>query len=155
METKENIITLSLGKTKNGEAILTSENFGDFAEKKIQEYNESPIPKNNKGNPMYAKITRTKIRAILDLVNKVYNRVMYLDSETLTSEQVADIAYIKVKIAYEAGRDAGVKDFIEATGLMKPINSILNRKQKADFLLYARYVESLVAYFKYYGGKDN
>lgn len=54
-------------------------------------------------------------------------------------------------MAYEAGREDAVKGFLEATGLMKAIDELHSYEQ---FLLFCRYAESLVAYFKFYGGKD-
>ena len=54
-------------------------------------------------------------------------------------------------MAYEAGRESAVKSFFEKAHLMGMLDSVLTYDQ---FLLYCRYAESLVAYFKYYGGKD-
>ena len=59
--------------------------------------------------------------------------------------------YLRVKMAYEAGRDSAVKEFLEKTHLMETVRHIVTYEQ---FLLYCRYAESLVAYFKFYGGKD-
>jgi CRISPR-associated protein Csm2 len=55
-------------------------------------------------------------------------------------------------MAYEAGREQVVKEFLNKTYLMIAVDTIKNYEQ---FLLYCRYAESLVAYFKFYGGEDN
>ena len=142
---------------------IDTSDFGNFAQNRIIEYNEEVLERE--------RITKTKIRGILDLVNKIYNRVMYNPRDTLSEEEIADIAYLKVKLAYECSREESsvrcshprrmncdckkiTKKFIEKTFLMNPIDEIIKSGSKDQFLLYARYVESLVAYFKYYGGKD-
>ena len=60
----------------------------------------------------------------------------------------------KVKIAYESGREPVVKDFIQRTAFTAAITDVMNQRTRESFLLFARYVESLIAYFKFYGGKD-
>lgn len=95
-----------------------------------------------------------KIRGILELVNKVYNRVINTNDVELSENILADIAYIKVKIAYESGREPVVKDFIQRTAFTAAITDVMNQRTRESFLLFARYVESLIAYFKFYGGKD-
>lgn len=150
---------LIIEKNKLGKAVsINKTNFGIEAENVINQY--------MKGDSN--KITKTKIRGILDLVNKIYNRVVYLDNEELSEDLLSDIAYLQVKLAYECGRDEeikikgrltgkykeGVRDFIDQSGMRILLDQILKSKSKEDFLLYARYVESLIAYFKFHGGKD-
>lgn len=151
-------------------------NFGDVAKETILAYFESVIVESkkivkenekikaqNKKIPDRKKhkklikekeaITVTKFRGILDLTNKIYNRVMLDEENEIASEQISDLAYLKVKLAYESGRDEVVKDFVEKTLLTKPIDHIITCvkcEQKAHFLLYARYLESLIAYFTFY-----
>ena len=62
-----------------------------------------------------------------------------------------DIQYLKVRMAYEAGREQAVKSFLTTTRLMDVLNKVTSYDQ---FMLYCRYAESLVAYFKFFGGKD-
>ena len=66
---------------------------------------------------------------------------------------MSDLQYIKVKMAYESGRERNrdVKEFISQTFLMVLLDQIETYEQ---FVLYCRYAESLVAYFKFYGGKE-
>lgn len=67
----------------------------------------------------------------------------------------SDIQYLKVKMAYEAGRDQDVKEFIKGTYLMALVAYIDSYEK---FILYCRYAESLVAYTKFFephsGGKE-
>ena len=136
---------------KIGNEKVNSTNFGDFAEKAIRGINHKPFVNSKREEQ---KITTSKIRGILELVNKVYNRVINTNDVELSENILADIAYIKVKIAYESGREPVVKDFIQRTAFTAAITDVMNQRTRESFLLFARYVESLIAYFKFYGGKD-
>ncbi len=57
-----------------------------------------------------------------------------------------------MKFAYEAGRDGNVKGFIIQTQLLENLAKIGDNKDY--LLLVCHYMESLVAYHKYYIGKD-
>ena len=63
------------------------------------------------------------------------------------------IAYLKVRILYEAGREPAVKDFVERAEIIKCIDEIGSSKKK--YLLFNRYLEALVAYHRFFDGKDN
>lgn len=92
----------------------------------------------------FKRLSMSKLRGIYGLVTNVYTRVN-------TPSDLEEIQYIKVKMAYESGRDSAVKDFISETRLMTLLDQIHSYDQ---FILYCRYAESLVAYFKFYGGKE-
>ena len=98
------------------------------------------------------KLTNSKLRNIYGLITNVYMRVA--TPEDFDSIR-AELQIIKVRIAYEAGRDDDkekpVRTFIVDSHLMQMIDSIQSYEQ---FQLYCRYAESLIAYFKFYGGKD-
>ena len=143
---------LNLGKNAAGANVTVDDtNFGEMANSRMKQYIDKPFI-DDKGRK--ANITHSKIRNILEMVNKIYNNVLFIPGSDLTKNQLSDIAYLKVKMAYESGRDKSVEDFIKRSCIMNPITHIVNGKKKDDFLLYCRYVESLVAYFKYYGGRD-
>ena len=93
-------------------------------------------------------LTTSKLRSIYSLIMNVYvkvnNQQEYVDNRS-------DIQYLKVRMAYEAGRERSVKEFLDITGLMVLVDSISSFEQ---FRLYCRYAEALVAYFKFYGGRD-
>lgn len=94
------------------------------------------------------KLTTTKLRSIYALITNMYTR-MSTPEEFI--QYSSDIQYLKVRMAYEAGRESAVKEFLELTGLLELVNAIASFEQ---FKLYCRYAEALVAYFKYFGGKD-
>lgn len=119
---------------------LTGSNYANLA-KEIME------SKTNKGG-WISRLSTSKIRGIYSLIMNMYTRVT--DEDAFEKNKV-DLQYIKVKMAYESGRTPVVKDFIEDTNLMSCIDSISTYDQ---FILYCRYAESLIAYFKFYGGKE-
>lgn len=125
-------IRLSLGNKT-----IDKKNFANIAEEAIQ--------KNNKG--WFRGLTVSKLRNIYGMIMNIYTKT---DSSNFES-CAYDIQYLKVKMAYEAGRERSVKGFLEDTSLMTALDDI---KTYEEFLLYCRYAESLVAYFKFFGGRE-
>lgn len=110
--------------------------------------------KQNRWHPdqlYFGNLTTSKIRNILTLVNQIYNQVILLNGE-LPQNIMDDIRYMKIRFIYEAGRDTDVKNFCQKTGIIDAIDYIKNNRQY--FLRYCKYMEALVAYHRYYGGRD-
>ena len=97
-------------------------------------------------------ITTSQIRNLLAMTADIYNQVMLSMSDTLSEEVKGRLAYLKIRFIYEMGRDGKMKTFGEQAGILRAIDEIGNSKQK--FILFNRYMEALVAYHKFYGGKD-
>mgnify|MGYP000350559237 CR=1 FL=1 len=99
-------------------------------------------------------ITTSKIRGFLSLVSKVYNVESVRTEDTLLPESMDTIQMMRIRIVYEAGRDTtdGVKRFLEKSNILNYIKSIGNSRQ--NFISFARYMEALVAYHRFYGGKE-
>lgn len=102
-------------------------------------------------------LTKSQIRKFLTAVNTVTNKVnMYKikhPGETeMDDDLTAEVKYLKVKIVYQAGREAAVKQFVNTSRILDRINSVGNSIKEYNEL--AKYVEALVAYHKFYGGKD-
>lgn len=125
---------------------LTSENYVDEAERVIK----TLIEKDRSGRDVI-RLTTSKIRGILSLVTELYNDIIHEPSNKLGEEYVERIQYLRLRIVYEAGRDKQVGKFVEKSNLLEYVKAI---KNKNDFLRFTKYVEALVAYHKYYGGKD-
>jgi len=101
----------------------------------------------------YQNFTTSKIRNILGMVSDIYNDVVFKQDETLSEDITERIEYLKVKLIYECGREPYViKPFEYKAGLIRIINGIGNSREK--FIAFSRYMEALVAYHRYYGGKD-
>ena len=95
------------------------------------------------------KITTSQIRKFLSGVNLIQNK-MNDEEETLSDETVNEIKYLKIKLAYQAGRENKIKVLYD--NLVPEIDNIGNSKKR--FLEFSKYIEAIVAYHKFYGGKD-
>ena len=122
-------------------AMTLPENYVDEAERIMQ-----IITQNNNS------ITTSKIRRIYNLICEIYNTENLRCDSQLAPESKTALNMARVRIAYEAGRDAKVKDFIDKTHIIEYIKSINSRE---NFINFARYMEALIAYHKFYGGKEN
>ncbi len=105
-----------------------------------------------------AMVTTSQLRRFLTAVNTVTGKIEQYQNETgnrekLTTDLAAQVKFLKVKLAYQVGRgDAKIKDFEREADLMAAIGSIGDDAKKYEE--FARYVEALVAFHKFYGGKD-
>mgnify|MGYP000493918128 CR=1 FL=1 len=120
-------------------AMLNSENYARIAE---------GVMKPRQDDRMFRLLTTSKLRRIYSFIMNLYTQI---NAPEDFENRIGDLQYLKVKMAYEAGREQSVRDFLDATQLMNAIDSI---KTYDQFMLYCRYAESLVAFFKFYGGKE-
>ncbi len=97
-------------------------------------------------------LSTSKIRNLLSMITSLYDEVRRERKETLSEEEQSRIQYIRLHFAYEAGRDTKVKSFVYEADIFSHIQDIGNSKER--FLLFCRYMEALVAYHRYYGGKE-
>lgn len=119
----------------------------DIAEKArlaVEKLNKSPR------NEFF--LTTSQLRKFLAAVVALQNRVQAIDGDELGDEIVEEVKYLKIKAAYQAGRSRDVKDFLDKSDLVKEIDKIGNSKKA--FMSFSKYVEGLIAYHKYYGGKE-
>ncbi len=98
------------------------------------------------------RLTTSKIRNILSLVTEIYNQVIHEKRGELSDEICEEIQYLRLRIVYEAGRDRDVMNFMNRANLLQNIQNI--GKNREQLLLFCRYMEALVAYHRFYGGKD-
>lgn len=80
----------------------------------------------------------------------------------MSEELAMEINYLQVKLIYQVGREkkdlkpeyqpGPVEKFVSKADLIKKIKKIGNNIR--EFEQFNRYVEALVAYHKFYGGKD-
>lgn len=127
---------------------LTDENYVQMAEKAM---NELCAMRDKKGKEI-KPVTTSKIRNLLAMTAAIYNDVVMSQSEKLSSEIVGRINYMKIRFIYEAGREPRVRDLVEKACLLEHISEIGN--SRSQYILFSRYMEALVAYRKFYGGKD-
>ncbi len=127
---------------------LTEINYVDLAEDNIKKLINL---KDNKGRPVKL-LTTSQIRNLLAMSADIYNDVLNSKGENLSDELIGRINYLKIRFFYESGREQSVKNFVEITGIIDYISEIGHSKKQ--YIIFSRYMEALVAFRKYYGGKD-
>ncbi|MCD8129602.1 MAG: type III-A CRISPR-associated protein Csm2 [Oscillospiraceae bacterium] len=99
-------------------------------------------------------ITTSKLRNLLSLFVDVYNTENLLTGDELQPASVNALTMARIRMLYEAGRDrVKVKKFIEAADLLPYLKDI--GKSRTKMINYYHYLEALVAYHKYYNGREN
>lgn len=118
-------------------------------------------------------VTTSQIRKFLTAIGTITEKVNVYriqnpdSSEKLPEELQAEIKFLKVKLAYQIGRTSErkwdrfskqyvdikpVEDFEKAADLIKEIDAI--KDSTKAWQVFANYMEALVAFHKYYGGRD-
>jgi CRISPR-associated protein Csm2 len=101
----------------------------------------------------FQSFTTSKIRNILAMVSEIYNDILADKSDVLDLDLQSRIEYLRVRLVYESGREPRVvKPFVDKAGLLDLLNSIGDSKK--NFIDFARYMEALVAYHRFLGGRD-
>lgn len=103
-------------------------------------------------------ITTTKLRSFLALVTDIYNVESGRTDKTLESGSQQKLKRLRIRIVYDAGRDSNdkqqdLKKFVQEAHLLDYIAGIGN--DRAKMIQFAHYMEALVAYHRYLGGKEN
>ncbi len=114
------------------------------------------LERDNEGKP---KITKSQIRKFLAAVNTLTNKVEDYRAQNGGAKELSpalgeQVKYLKVKFAYQAGRDS--------TGTVRELGEKGKIKERIDriglsverYERFARFIEALVAYHKFHGGKD-
>lgn len=123
---------------------LNSKSYADTAEGVIKE-----LKQESRGQKL--EMSTSKIRNLLSMVSVLYTDALHTKGETLSEDIQGQVQYLKMRMAYEAGREKSVKAFISKAGLMDFVSQIGDVKKR--LILFCRYMEALVAYHKYYGGE--
>ena len=132
-----------------GSEKLNSTNYVSIAEKVINHLTEG-----RPGNNTYL-LTTSQIRNLLSLNSEIYNTVVNMGSLELDEAVISKLLYLKVRMVYESGRQEKVDLFIKNSHLIEHLEYVCKTKKKSDYLIFARYMEALVAYRKFLGGKDD
>jgi len=90
------------------------------------------------------KLKTSQIRKFLDAVNEIKSRSF---REKFDFER--EVILLRPKLAWAAGRQR------EVGPLMRVLDPCMKRvKDEKDFTNFARFVEAIVAYHRFHGGKD-
>jgi len=97
-------------------------------------------------------ITISQIRKFLASVNSIRNKMELPQNrgEKLSKEIMDEVKYMHLKLVYQAGREKSVKKFYNM--IKDDIEGIKDNRTK--LIEFMKLMESVVAYHKYYGGKD-
>ena len=128
-----------------------------------RKYTQDDVKKYVRENWTSELVTTSQIRKFLTAVNTVIEKVNAYklektdDYDTLPVELQAQSKYLKVKLAYQIGRNRSkwgnpVEDFEKEAGLISLIDGI--KSSTKEYEKFAHYIEALVAFHKFYGGKD-
>lgn len=97
-------------------------------------------------------LSTSKIRNLLSMISSLYDEVRRSTSDKLDNEALSRIQYIRLHFAYEAGREDKVKRFVNEADILAHIKDIGDSKEQ--FMLFCRYMEALVAFHRFVGGKE-
>lgn len=132
---------------------INENNYADEAEKVIIQLKNKTNPKTGKSVPM---VTTSKIRSILAMTSDIYNEVIMQQDDKLSDDLVGRIEYLRIRVVYEVGRDEDrdkpVKSFVMQSKILEILKEI--KGSRKNYILFNRYMESLVAFHKFYGGKE-
>ena len=90
---------------------------------------------------------------------KIASRLDFLTSnlfdESKTKNDIEElrekISYLRIQFVYQSGREPAVEDFVKKAGLLEALKEIQDIPSLQRF---CRYMEALIAYFKFNGGRE-
>ena len=123
---------------------LTKTNYVDLAEETVKK-----LDRDRNGKLI---LTTSKIRNLLNMISAIYNDIIHTNAEKLDEDLVERVQYLRMRFAYEAGREKSVRNLLEVGKIQELVKEIGNNKDKC--ILFCHYMEAIVAYHKFYGGKD-
>lgn len=132
---------------------INENNYVDKAEKVIVSLVEES-KKLNRGKVNI--VTTSKIRNLLAMTSDIYNQILLLQKDELNDEIKGRIEYLRIRFIYECGRDNDryptMKKFVEKSEVLDILKEI--KGSKKNYILFSRYMEALIAFHKFHGGKD-
>lgn len=97
-------------------------------------------------------ITTSKLRNWFSIANDIYNVESRSSEIGLKPESCTKLLNLRVRIVYDAGKDSKIKDFVTSANLLSYIKGIGSSREQ--MIRFAQYMEALVAYHKYFGGRE-
>ena len=81
------------------------------------------------------------------------NKESLRKEEVLSPDSQLKLMRLRVRIVYDAGRENDVRSFVERAKLLEYIKG--SGSSRAEMIRFAHYMEALVAYHRFMGGKEN
>ena len=124
--------------------LFTDDTYVNEAESVIQEMKQTNFRESRD------TLTMSQLRNLSSLTSNIYDEVQNNDVS-----QVSDkLAYLRVQFVYQSGRNAAIKKLVELADILGILKTIQAKNDRSTIIRFCRYMEALVAYFKYYGGQD-
>ena len=124
--------------------LFTDDTYVNEAESVIQEMKQANFRESRD------TLTMSQLRNLSSLTSNIYDEVQNNDVS-----QVSDkLAYLRVQFVYQSGRNAAIKKLVELADILGILKTIQAKNDRSTIIRFCRYMEALVAYFKYYGGQD-
>ena len=95
-------------------------------------------------------LTTSQLRNLLSFTISIYDEARNQGIESVLDR----IAYLRVQFIYQSGRNAAVRKLVDLTQIDTIIRVIQQNKDEKYLMRLCHYMEALVAFFKYYGGKE-
>lgn len=95
-------------------------------------------------------LTSTQLRNLLNLTSSIYDEARNQGIDAVLDR----VAYLRIQFIYQSGRNEAVKALVELAKIDLIIRNIQRKKSKELLIRLCHYMEALVAFFKYYGGKE-
>ncbi len=128
---------------------ITEDNYVDQAQSVILSLQKKT---DKRGKPIQL-VTTSKLRNLLAMSADIYNEAVALRTDQLTEEINSRIQYLRIRFIYESGREEKVKDLVTTGKILEILQEIQGSKK--NYILFSHYMEALVAFRKFYGGKDD
>ena len=97
-------------------------------------------------------ITTSKLRNWFSIANDIYNVESRSSEIGLKPESCTKLLNLRVRIVYDAGKDSKIKDFVTSANLLSYIKGI--GESREQMIRFTHHMEALVAYHKYFGGRE-
>ena len=130
--------------------LFTDDTYVNEAEAVIQEMKQTNFRESRESRESRDTLTMSQLRNLSSLTSNIYDEVQNNDVS-----QVSDkLAYLRVQFVYQSGRNAAIKKLVELADILGILKTIQAKNDRSTIIRFCRYMEALVAYFKYYGGQD-
>ena len=124
--------------------LFTDDTYVNEAEAVIQEMKQTNFRESRD------TLTMSQLRNLSSLTSNIYDEVQNNDVSQV-SDKLADL---RVQFVYQSGRNAAIKKLVELADILGILKTIQAKNDRSTIIRFCRYMEALVAYFKYYGGQD-
>lgn len=130
------------------------ENIKQFIDKlpSLKAYTSTKLVKDaaSIGKIIVKAVTTSKMRKFLDSLRTIKYNILHQEEYN-----IQDVVLLTPKIAYIAGKEKEKDKKVILTQLSDIVASAISKVQdKKDLMLLVEFVEAIVAYHRFYGGKD-